>query len=229
MNAIGKPCCACRASWQPEAPLFHFFSIPPLQHKPSGEHEFHTHTSIDKTISDPSLPAAGLRSASRSTSARPQLFFSFVTSLSDRPFQVNKVLHFLSLTLSENPSMRIMGLSEGRVPASHGSEKGVRRSYLQSILARGAPPACTRGRRLSHLTRHYTYPYGTDGHTSMQTASLLRHLITLPQSLCGHGYNSRCSRVSESLSIATLPLTLKRRTTVELLATTIACDDAFHS
>ena len=46
----------------------------------------------------------------------------------------------------------------------------------------------------SRRTR-YTYRYGTEGHISMQMASLLRHLISSLQSLCGDGYNSRCPRV----------------------------------
>jgi hypothetical protein len=37
--------------------------------------------------------------------------------------------------------MRIMGLSEGRVPASHGSEKGVRRHVFQLKFADEAQPS----------------------------------------------------------------------------------------
>ncbi len=52
MNAIGKPCCACRASWQLEAPLF--LHLATLQ---AGARDTH-HTSIEQHSSGP-VPVRG--------------------------------------------------------------------------------------------------------------------------------------------------------------------------
>jgi hypothetical protein len=87
MDAIGKPCCACRASWQLEAPLF--LHLATLQ---AGARDTH-HTSIEQnTVPDSSLSAVGLRGASRSST----LFFPFLCNVTFRshPSPVNKVCIF---------------------------------------------------------------------------------------------------------------------------------------
>lgn len=67
--SAGKPCCASLASWQLEAPLF--LHLPPLQNELKGGGGARDPTPLltlpftRRKLSDPILPADGLRVASR--------------------------------------------------------------------------------------------------------------------------------------------------------------------
>jgi hypothetical protein len=120
MNAIGKPCCACIASWQLEAQLFHFYSA-------SAQTRGNTR-STPQYVFRP-VPSRGRLCAARREALAPAFTFFFLCNVTFRsPSQVNKVCIVILNSVGKSIYARhgpvVKNHLKRCVPAFHGREKG---------------------------------------------------------------------------------------------------------